>query len=95
MLRNIEKIDYRKAYTIQAVMTKTNSFIPYNSLQLSTSWAIQDYVLSPESPVQHTSIPITGFVHIDWKKAKVTTLDSLLLKDVMFSPEAEKWKTAM
>ena len=76
-------------------MTKTNSSVPHNSPHSAASQAIRDYVLSPESHIQHTSTPIKGFIRIARKKAKASTPDEPSLRDALASPEAEEWKRAM
>ena len=93
--RNIEKINYRESHTGRATMTKTNSSVPHNSPHSAASQAIRDYVLSPESHIQHTSTPIKGFIRIARKKAKASTPDEPSLRDALASPEAEEWKRAM
>ncbi len=93
--RNIERIDYRKAYTGKAPLSKTNSSVPITSLHSGASQVIRDYVLSLESPIRHTSTPIKGFVCIARKKTKASMPDMPLLKDAMASSEKDEWKIAM
>ena len=93
--RNIERIDYRKAHTGKASLSKTNSSVPITSPHSGASQAIRDYVLSSESQIRHTSTPIKGFVRIARKKTKASTPDIPSLKDAMASSKKDEWKIAM
>lgn len=93
--RNVERIDYRKAHTGRAFLNKTNSSVLINFPHSAANQAIRDYVLSPESHIQHKSTPIKGFVRIARKKAKTSTPDEPSLKDAMASSEADEWKRVM
>ena len=88
--RNIERIDYRKAYTGKASLSKTNCSVPITSRHSGASQAIRDHVLSPESQIRHTSAPIKGFVRIAYKKTKASMPDIPSLKDAMASSEKDK-----
>ncbi len=93
--RNIERIDYRKAHTGKASLSKTNSSVPITSPHSGASQAIRDYVLSPESQIKHTSTPIKGFVRIARKKTKASTPDIPSLKAEIASSKNDEWKIAI
>ncbi len=88
--RNIERINYRKAHTGKASLSKTNSSVPITSPHSCGSQAIRDHFLSPESQIRHTSAPIKRFVRIGRKKTKASTLDMPSLKVQMASSEKDE-----
>ena len=93
--RNVQRIDYQKAHTGRASLNKTNFSVPITSPHSATSQAICDYVLSPESQVRPTPMPIKGFLRVARKKTKASTPDMPSLKDAMASSEKDEWKRAM